>query len=47
MIKILGSICLNRSTTPWVPKSGEHDDQIIPFFAHAKKLMIDSILFGT
>ena len=28
-------------------KSGEHEDQIIPFLAHAKKLTIDSILFGT
>ena len=47
MIKILGSICLNLSTTPCIPKSGEHDDHIIPFLAQAKKLIIDSILLGT
>ena len=47
MFKILGSICLNLSTTPCVPKSGEHDDHIIPFFAQAKKLITVSILFGT
>ena len=46
-MSILGSICLNLSTTPCVPKSGEQDDQMIPFLTQAKKLIIDSILFGT
>ena len=44
---MVGSICLNLSTTPCIPKSGEQDDQIIPFFAQAKKHIMLSILFGT
>jgi hypothetical protein len=47
VIKTFGFICLNLSITPCAPKSGEHEDHIIPFFAHAKKQIIDSILFGT
>ena len=37
MTKILGFICKNLSTTPWTPKSGEHDDHILPFLEDAKK----------
>ena len=47
MIKISGLIWKNLSTTPLTPKSGEHEDQIIPFFAQERKLIMVSILFGT
>ena len=32
--------------TPWVPKSGEHEDQIAPIAEVAKKLSTVSIILG-
>ena len=44
--KIFGSIWENRSITPFVPKSGEHDDQIAPIADEAKKASTVSIQLG-
>ena len=33
MKRTLGSICPKRSSTPWMPKSGEHEDQAAPMLA--------------
>ena len=47
MIRIFGFIWKNLSITPWTPKSGEHEDQIKPFFDTPKKAVIVSIVLGT
>src|SRR5699024_596030 len=44
--KTVGSICLNRSITIALPKSGEQLDHIAPILADAKKAITDSGIFG-
>ena len=43
--KILGLICENLSTTPLIPKSGEHDDHIDPIATVPKKASTVSGIF--
>ena len=46
LIKNVGSICLNRSNTPLIPKSGEQELQIAPIETVASIAMIVSGIFG-
>ena len=43
---IFGSICVNRSKTPLIPKSGEDELQIAPMEAAASMAMIASGILG-
>ena len=46
MNSTLGAICPKRSTTPLMPKSGEHEDQIAPRLAVASMATTVSGTFG-
>ena len=45
-IRTLGAICPKRSSTPFVPKSGEHDDHTAPSDAAASIATTASGTFG-
>ena len=44
--RTLGCICPNRSSTPFMPKSGEQDDQVAPRLVAASIAIIVSGIFG-
>lgn len=46
MNNTLGDICKNLSITPFIPKSGEHEDQIAPIDAVPRKASTVSDKFG-